>query len=157
MKRSIAAFLKGIIPVIVALVFVIAVSGCQKQEGTEGTMEKAGKKVDEGIEKTKDAINQAGEKVSEGAEKTKEAVRAPQRKQEKKLVKVCKQLKRQWGALQRKLKKRPRNELFRNSEVFNNLRVPQIIRFALNCKKKTNTLHSLSALKILFLESPLTI
>ena len=41
MKRSIVAFLKGIFPVIVALVFVIAVSGCQKQEGT---MEKAGKK-----------------------------------------------------------------------------------------------------------------
>ena len=43
MKRSIAAFLKGIIPVMVALVFVIAVSGCQG-EGKEGTMEKAGKK-----------------------------------------------------------------------------------------------------------------
>ena len=76
MKRSIVAFLKGIIPVIVALVFVIAVSGCQKQEGTEGTMEKAGKKVDEGIEETKDAMEKAGEKVREGAEATKEAVQS---------------------------------------------------------------------------------
>ena len=57
MKRSIVAFLKGIIPVIIALVFVVAVSGCQRQEGKEGTMEKAGKKDDESVEKTKDAIN----------------------------------------------------------------------------------------------------
>ena len=81
MKRSIAAFLKGIIPVIFALVFVIAVSGCQKQEGT---MEKAGKKADEGIEATKDAMKQAGEKVSEGAEKTKEAVQSAAEKVEEK-------------------------------------------------------------------------
>ena len=72
MKRLIAAFLKGIMPVMVALVFVIAVSGCQKQEGP---MEKAGKKADEGIEATKDAMKEAGEKVKEGAEATKEAVK----------------------------------------------------------------------------------
>ena len=53
MKRSIAAFLKVIIPVIVALVFVIAVSGCQQQEGKEGTMEKAGKKLTKALKKQK--------------------------------------------------------------------------------------------------------
>ena len=84
MKRSIAAFLKGIIPVMVALVFVIAVSGCQKQEGTEGTMEKAGKKVDEGIEATKETVEKAGEKVGEGVEKTKEAVQSAAEKVEEK-------------------------------------------------------------------------
>jgi hyperosmotically inducible protein len=81
MKRSIVAFLKGIIPVMVALVFVIAVSGCQKQEGT---MEKAGKKVDEGIEATKETVEKAGEKVGEGVEKTKEAVQSAAEKVEEK-------------------------------------------------------------------------
>ena len=50
MKRSIVTFLTGILSLIVALVFFVTVSGCQKQEGT---MEKAGKKVDEGIGKQK--------------------------------------------------------------------------------------------------------
>ncbi len=72
MKKSFVAFLKGIVSVIVVLVFVVAVSGCQKEEGP---MEKAGKKVDEGIQATTDAAKKAGEKVSEGAEKTKEAVK----------------------------------------------------------------------------------
>ena len=82
MKRSIVAFLKGIIPVIVALVFVISVSACQK----EGTMEKAGKKIDEGIETTKDAMKEAGDKakdtmekagkkIDEGIETTKDAMK----------------------------------------------------------------------------------
>ncbi len=53
MKRSIVAFLKGIIPVMVALVFVIAVSGCQRQEGKEGTMEKAGKKLTKALRQQK--------------------------------------------------------------------------------------------------------
>ena len=52
MKKSFVAFLKGIVSVIVVLVFVVAVSGCQKEEGP---MEKAGKKVDEGIQATTDA------------------------------------------------------------------------------------------------------
>jgi hypothetical protein len=72
MKKSFVAFLKGIVSVMVVLVFVVAVSGCQKEEGP---MEKAGKKVDEGIQATTDAAKKAGEKVSEGAEKTKEAVK----------------------------------------------------------------------------------
>ena len=65
MKRSILAFLKGIVSVAAVLVFVIAISGCQKKEGA---MEKAGKKVDEAVEK-------AGEKVKEGAEKIEEKVK----------------------------------------------------------------------------------
>ena len=65
MKKSILAFLKGIVSVAAVLVFVIAISGCQKEEGV---MEKAGKKVDEAVEK-------AGEKVKEGAEKVEEKVK----------------------------------------------------------------------------------
>ena len=59
MKRSMVTFLKGILSVIVALVFFVTVSGCQKEEGT---MEKAGKKVDESIEETKDTMKKAGRK-----------------------------------------------------------------------------------------------
>ena len=33
MKKSILAFLKGIVSVAAVLVFVIAISGCQKEEG----------------------------------------------------------------------------------------------------------------------------
>jgi hypothetical protein len=72
MKKSVIAFLKGIFPVIVALVFVVSVSGCQKKE--EGPMEQAGKKIDQSVEATKDTVKEAGEKVKEGAEKTKETV-----------------------------------------------------------------------------------
>jgi uncharacterized lipoprotein YehR (DUF1307 family) len=81
MKKSMVTFLKSIIPVIVALVFVVAVSGCQRQEGT---MEKAGKKVDKSVEKTKDAMKQAGEKVQKGAVATKEAVESAGQKAEEK-------------------------------------------------------------------------
>jgi hyperosmotically inducible protein len=81
MKRSMVTFLTGILSVIVALVFFFTVSSCQKQEGT---MEKAGKKVDESVEKTKDAMKQAGEKMSEGAEKTKEAMHDTAQKAEEK-------------------------------------------------------------------------
>jgi len=72
MKRSLVAFFKGIIPVIVALVFVVSVSGCQQQEGT---MEKAGKKIDQSVEATKDTMKQAGETVKKEAEKTVEATK----------------------------------------------------------------------------------
>jgi hypothetical protein len=82
MKRSIAAFLKGLLSIIAALVFLVGISGCQKQEGP---MEKAGKKADEGIEATKDAMKEAGEKVKEGAEATKEAVTKAAEKAEEKV------------------------------------------------------------------------
>ena len=81
MKRSMVTFLTGILSVIVALVFSITVSSCQKQEGT---MEKAGKKVDESIGEAKDSMKKAGEKVSEGVENTKEAMQDTAQKAEEK-------------------------------------------------------------------------
>jgi hypothetical protein len=71
MKRSMVTFLKSIISVIVALIFFVTVSGCQKEEGT---MEKAGKKVDESVDKTKDAMEKAGEKIGESVDKAKDAM-----------------------------------------------------------------------------------
>jgi hypothetical protein len=62
MKRSMVTFLKGILPVIVALLFFVTVSGCQKQEGT---MEKAGKKVDQSVDKAKDSMDDAAQKAKE--------------------------------------------------------------------------------------------
>jgi len=53
-------FLTGILSVIVALIFFVTVSSCQKQEGT---MEKAGKKIDESVEAAKDTAAKAEEKV----------------------------------------------------------------------------------------------
>ena len=84
MKESIAAFLKGVVSVFAVLVFVIAISGCQKEEGT---MEKVGKEIDKGAEATKEAVEKAGEKVSEGAEKTGEAVKKGAEKVEEKVKK----------------------------------------------------------------------
>ena len=59
MKRSMVTFLTGILSVIVALIFFVTVSSCQKQEGT---MEKAGKKVDESVEEAKDSMQEAGQR-----------------------------------------------------------------------------------------------
>ena len=70
MTKPTVAFFKNIFPVIIALVFYVAVSGCQKEEGT---MENAGKKIDQGIEKTAEVIKQAGEKIGEGTEAVKDA------------------------------------------------------------------------------------
>jgi hypothetical protein len=71
MKRSIITFLKGLLCVIVATVFFVSVSGCQKEEGT---MEKAGKKVDEGIQETKDTMKKADKKIDESIDKAKDAM-----------------------------------------------------------------------------------
>jgi len=81
MKRSMVTFLKGIFPVIVALLFFVTVSGCQRQEGT---MEKAGKKVDEGIGEAKDTMKKAGEKVDESVDKAKNAMDDAAQKAEEK-------------------------------------------------------------------------
>jgi len=62
MKRSMVTFLKGILSVIVALVFFVTISGCQKEEGT---MEKAGKKVDQSVDKAKNAMDDAAQKAEE--------------------------------------------------------------------------------------------
>lgn len=77
MKKSVLAFLKGIVSVVAVLVFVIVISGCQKQEGV---MEKAGEKVDKAVEK-------AGEKVKEGTDKTVDAVKKGADKVEDKVKK----------------------------------------------------------------------
>ena len=82
MKRSMVTFLKGILSVIVALVFFVTVSGCQKEEGT---MEKAGKKVDEGIGEAKDTMKKADKKIDESIDKAKDAMNdAAQKAEEKK-------------------------------------------------------------------------
>jgi hyperosmotically inducible protein len=72
MKRSIISLLKNAFLLVIILMFIFAVTGCQKKE--EGPLEKAGKKADEAVEATKEAVKKAEEKVVEGAEKAKEAV-----------------------------------------------------------------------------------
>ena len=71
MKRSMVTVLTGILSVIVALIFFVTVSSCQKQEGT---MEKAGKKVDEGMQETKDTMKKADKKIDESVDKAKDAM-----------------------------------------------------------------------------------
>ena len=60
MKKSMILFLKGILSIIVVLVFCITVSGCQKKENA---MEKAVMKVDEGIGEVKDASKEIAEEI----------------------------------------------------------------------------------------------
>ena len=81
MKRSMVTFLTGILSVIIALVFFVTVSSCQKQEGT---MEKAGKKVDEGIGEAKDSMKKADKKIDESMDKAKEAMDDAAQKAEEK-------------------------------------------------------------------------
>jgi uncharacterized protein YjbJ (UPF0337 family) len=81
MKRSMVTFLKGILSVIVALLFFVTVSGCQKEEGT---MEKAGKKVDEGIGEAKDTMKKADKKIDESIDKAKDAMNDAAQKAEEK-------------------------------------------------------------------------
>ena len=71
MKNSFVAFLKCLVSVLAVLVFVVGVSGCQKQEGP---MEKAGKKVDESVESTKDAMKKAGQQTKEAVKNAAEKV-----------------------------------------------------------------------------------
>jgi len=102
MKKSVLAFLKGIVSIAAVLVFVVVISGCSKDEGalekagekadkaieeTTKAAEKAGEKVGEGAEAAKDAVQKAGEKVKEGAEKTVDAVKKGAEKVEDKVKK----------------------------------------------------------------------
>jgi hypothetical protein len=95
MKKSILVFLKGIVSVAAVLVFVIAISGCQKEEGTmekagekiDKAVEKAGEKVGEGAEAAKEGVEKAGEKVKEGAEKAADATKKAAEKVEDKVKK----------------------------------------------------------------------
>ena len=71
MKKSMVTFLKHSSPLIIALVFFVAVSVCQSQEGI---IEKAGKKIDEGVAAVKDTAvkpeDKAGmDKMEEGKSK----------------------------------------------------------------------------------------
>ena len=59
MKKSMVKFLKHISPLIIALVLFVAVSDCQSQEGI---IEKAGKKIDEGVAAVKDTATKARRK-----------------------------------------------------------------------------------------------
>ena len=69
MKKSMVTFLKHSSPLIIALVFFVAVSVCQSQEGI---IEKAGKKIDEGVAAVKDTAVKPEEKAKEGAEAAKD-------------------------------------------------------------------------------------
>ena len=81
MKRSMVTVLTGILSLIVALIFSVTVSSCQKQEGT---MEKAGKKVDESVEAAKDTAAKADKKIDESIDKAKEAMQDTAQKAEEK-------------------------------------------------------------------------
>jgi len=81
MKRSMVTFLTGILSVIVALMFFVTVSSCQKQEGT---MEKAGKKIDDSVEAAKDTAAKADKKIDESIDKAKEAMQDTAQKAEEK-------------------------------------------------------------------------
>ena len=81
MKRSMETLLKGSLSVIVALMFFVTMSGCGKDEGT---MEKAGKKVEESIGQAKDSMKKTDKKATEGINKaTKEMDDAAKKAMEK--------------------------------------------------------------------------
>jgi hypothetical protein len=56
---------------VVMTALLMALSGCQKQEGPA---EKAGKEIDKSIEKAGEKIDQAGQKVGEEVEKAGEKI-----------------------------------------------------------------------------------
>ncbi len=62
MKKSIVTILKTSMSMMVALMFLVTISGCGKEEVP---MEKTGKKVDESFDKGKDAMNDAADKATE--------------------------------------------------------------------------------------------
>ncbi len=59
------ALMKKILLLIGSFLLVFSFAACEK----EGPAEKAGKKVDESVEKTKEKMEEAGEKMEETAEK----------------------------------------------------------------------------------------
>ena len=77
MKKSMVTFLKHSSPLIIALVFFVAVSVCQSQEGI---IEKAGKKIDEGVAAVKDTAVKPEDKAKEGAEAAKDTAVKPEEK-----------------------------------------------------------------------------
>jgi len=77
MNKTIVTFLKYIFPLIIALVFFVAVSDCQSQEGI---IEQAGKQIDEGVGAVKDAAVKPEEKAGEAVEAPKDTAAKPEEK-----------------------------------------------------------------------------
>lgn len=57
---------------VVMTALLLALFGCQKQEGPA---EKAGKEIDKSAEQVREKVNKAGEKLGEGVEKTGEKIK----------------------------------------------------------------------------------
>ena len=66
---------------VVMTVLLVALSGCQKQEGPA---EKAGQKIDKAVEKAGEKIDQTTEKLGEKVEKAGENIRDAAKRDEKK-------------------------------------------------------------------------
>jgi predicted small lipoprotein YifL len=60
-------FVQSVITALIMLVLIVGLSGCKK----EGPMERAGKKVDQTVEKAGEQIEKAGESVQDAVKDTK--------------------------------------------------------------------------------------
>jgi hypothetical protein len=60
-------FVQSVITAVFILVLIVGLSGCKK----EGPMERAGKKVDQTVEKAGEQIEKAGESVKDAVKDTK--------------------------------------------------------------------------------------
>ena len=61
-------FVQGVITALIMIVLMVGLSGCPK----EGPAEKAGKKIDQTVEKAADQIEKAGDKVRDAVKDVKE-------------------------------------------------------------------------------------
>jgi predicted small lipoprotein YifL len=60
-------FVQSVITAVIMLILIVGLSGCKK----EGPMERAGKKVDQTVEKAGEQIEKAGESVKDAVKDTK--------------------------------------------------------------------------------------
>ena len=60
-------FVQSVITALIMIVLIVGLSGCKK----EGPMERAGKKVDQTVEKAGEQIEKAGESVQDAVKDTK--------------------------------------------------------------------------------------
>jgi hypothetical protein len=60
-------FVQSVITALIVLVLIVGLSGCKK----EGPMERAGKKVDQTVEKAGEQIEKAGESVQDAVKDVK--------------------------------------------------------------------------------------
>ena len=60
-------FVQSVIATLIVLVLIVGLSGCKK----EGPMERAGKKVDQTVEKAGEQIEKAGESVQDAVKDAK--------------------------------------------------------------------------------------